>query len=331
MSPKTAKKYLAKAIASELGVLLVGPPGCGKSDIVHQACADAGADLVVFHPVVSDPTDFKGMPMSNAEGTEANFLPFGELKKLLNATRLTVCFIDDIGQAPPSVQAALMQLVLARQINGHKISDKVVFIGATNRREDKAAVSGLIEPLKSRFSTILHIEPSVDDLCEWMLDNDVPPVAVAFLRFRPELLTNPSAPTNDFVNRALGRTIMNMISWYKIGVVDLEVLGGAAGKGFASEFIGFLRVWEGLPNIESIRTDPARAVVPTEPAALFAVAVAVASRIAADTASWVIRYLVRLPQEFAVLGLRDALRKLPAAANSKEYIKWAVANQDLLI
>lgn len=54
----------------------------------------------------------------------------------MTATKLTACFIDDLGQATPAVQAAAMQLILALTLNGHRVSDQVVFVAATNRRTD---------------------------------------------------------------------------------------------------------------------------------------------------------------------------------------------------
>ena len=84
---------------------------------------------------------------------QAEFLPFGDLRALIQADKDTVFFLDDLGQAPPTVQAAAMQLILARRINGHHVSDSVTFIAATNRKQDKAGVSGILEPVKSRFAT----------------------------------------------------------------------------------------------------------------------------------------------------------------------------------
>ncbi len=68
--------------------------------------------------------------------------------KVVTAKRLTVVFLDDIGQSPPAVQAALMQLILARRVNGHRLSDHVVFCGATNDTMHLAGVAGLCARLR---------------------------------------------------------------------------------------------------------------------------------------------------------------------------------------
>ena len=126
------------AFLNNLNILIVGSPGIGKTDTVDQICKELNYDLIISHPVVSDPTDYKGFPF--VIDNKADFIPFGDLRQLIEAKKETVYFLDDLGQSPASVQAACMQLLLSRQINGHKISEKIRFVAATNRREDKAGV-----------------------------------------------------------------------------------------------------------------------------------------------------------------------------------------------
>lgn len=329
MRPDELKKLLTKTIPAGLPVLIKGSPGCGKSDIVGQATEAAEANMILMHPVVSDPTDFKGLP-AVVEG-KADFLPFGDLAALMKAKTRTVAFLDDLGQAPAVVQAAAMQLILARQVNGHKISDEVTFIAATNRREDKAAVTGILEPVKSRFATIVELAPNVDDWCKWAIETDVAPELIAFVRFKPSLFTNPGAITNDIVNRVSPRTVANLGKLFKLGILDLESLGGACGQGFASEFIGFIRVFQTLPSIDAILLSPHKCPVPEEPSALYAVSTALGTRMTKDNVGRVLTYADRMPAEFGVLCVRDGLNKSPTAQESKDFIKWAALNQELLV
>jgi hypothetical protein len=328
MRPAELAAMLANTIANRLPVLIKGAPGIGKTDIVCDAAATAEAELIVLHPVISDPTDFKGLPA--VVGGKAAFLPFGDLEAMCNAKRLTAVFFDDIGQAPQMVQAALMQLILKREINGKRVSPKVVFVAATNRREDRAGVTGILEPVKSRFATIVELKADLNDWCTWALANGVPPVVVAFNRFRPDLFANPGTPTNDIVNRPSPRTIANMGRLYGCGLTTLPVLAGAVGVGYATEFVGFERVWRSLPDIDAILVNPKAAPVPAEPSACFAVAVALAARCSAVNAGRVVAYLARLPEEYAALGIRDIQRTCPTATNNPEFIRWAVAHQNLL-
>src|SRR5687768_14063984 len=126
MNAASLKQAIKASILNNDPLLIQGLPGVGKTAIVAEVTEELGWDLIVSHPSVSDPTDFKGFPWLHQEGkvTVADWVPFGDLRQLIEAKRPTVWLIDDLGQAPPAVQAALMQLVHrdSRSLNGQKLS-----------------------------------------------------------------------------------------------------------------------------------------------------------------------------------------------------------------
>jgi hypothetical protein len=328
MRPKQLSALLASSFKHRRKVLIKGPPGAGKSDIVSQAIDQIQADLVLSHPAVSDPTDYKGMPAILPNGT-AEFLPFGDLNRLIKAAKPTVAFLDDIGQAPPAVQAALMQLLLARRVNGHKISDHVVFCGATNDTKHMAGVAGMLEPVKSRWDTIVELEVSVDDWCNWALDHNLPAELIAFIRFRPALLCD-FKPTRELKNSPCPRTEAAVGRWLQIGIKDHAVLAGAAGEGFATEFIAFLQMYAQLPNLDAILMNPDSAPVPDNLAALYAVIAGLARKAAPANAERVFRYVKRLPKEFEVCCVLDTVRLNQAIQSTRPFVDWSVRNAGVL-
>lgn len=334
MKPQQLKRTLVKCLAAGLPVLIKGAPGVGKTDLFYQAAAEAGMDAEVNHPVVADPTDPKGMPciVTDPETGKkiAVFLPFGFLKRLIDAKRPLAVLLDDLGQAAPVVQAAYMQLLLARRVNGHKISDHVVFVAATNRREDKAAVTSVLEPVKSRFATIIEMTPTAEDWIVWAVENNIRPEVVGFIHFRPDLL-NTGEATTDIVNHPSSRTWMWVSKLLDAGLNDVETIAGSVGMGAAAEFIGFLKVYHDLPNISAILTDPKGTSIPTEPSALFAVVSALVNEIKDKNANKVFTYVNRLPADFSVLFVRDAIRKNPDIQNSKGFIEWALSHKDIVL
>lgn len=327
MKPSGVSHILTRLIPERLPVLLAGAPGIGKTDLVRQAAEACGARLIVSHPVVSDPTDFKGLP-GIVDG-KAEFLPYGDLRALCSATELTVCLLDDVGQAPPAVQAAAMQWLLARRVNGHAVSDWVTFLAATNRRQDKAGVSGVLEPVKSRFASILTVEADLDDWTSWALSHDVQAEIIAFLRFRPGLL-HDFRPTADLTQSPCPRTWAAASRLIGLGIDDPETLTGAVGEGAATELAAFLRIWRQLPSPDAVLLDPAGATVPTDPATLYALCGALAARASDQTGERLIRYANRLPDEFSVLLVRDAVRKDKAVCNSRTFIDWSTRHNEVL-
>ncbi len=332
MKPSQLKNLLAKAIPARAPILIKGAPGTGKTDIVTQASEVAGARLLISHPVVSDPVDFKGMPWVTKDG-KAEFLPFGDLRALIEAQALTVFFLDDLGQAPPTVQAAAMQLILARKINGHQVSDQVCFIAATNRKADKAGVTGILEPVKSRFATIVELTPDLEDWVSWALKAGLPTELIAFIRFRPALLHN-FTPTADITNSPCPRTVFNVGKLMALGLeadLEYEAYSGAAGEGFAAEFMGFLRIFRNLPNPDMVLLNPEKADVPTDPATLYALTGALARKASENTMDRLCRYSYRLPAEFSVLLVRDSVRQDGQVVNTRAFIEWSSKNADVLI
>lgn len=331
MKPSAVKSTLLRLIPAGGSALLVGSPGVGKTDSVKAVADELGYDLLITHPVVDDPTDYKGLPAiiqgTKGQAAGAEFLPFGNLNHMINAERETIVFFDDLGQAAPAVQAACMQLLLAREINGKRISDKVHFLAATNRRQDKAAVTGLITPLLDRFDTVLPFEFDLDDWVEWVLQRDLPPVLAAFARFKPDLL-NKFEANRDMKKSPTPRSAAAVGRLVNLGLDSLDVLSGAAGEGFATEFLAFYRVWQSLPDRNEIYLNPNKAPVPQgKPDVMFALMGSLAHGANAQTIDATVKYLSRVPAEFQALCMKDAIARDRTLVATKAFTGWAVKNQ----
>jgi hypothetical protein len=338
MKPSQLALFLAKAIAAREPALIVGGPGIGKTSIVEQAAAAAKAAVVISHPAVADPTDAKGMPWMEKGAKHAEFKPFGELALVLESKEPTVWFMDDLGQAPPAVQAAYMPWLLARRCGEHCLPDHVTIFAATNRRTDRAGVSGILEPVKSRFATIVTLEPDLDEWSNWAVtQSNIPPELVAFLRFRRELLYN-FVPSADLTNCPLPRTWAaagRLVSLRLPADIEAAALAGAVGEGAATEFMGFLQMFRQLPNIDLILADPASQNIPTQTSVLYAVSTALASRANDKTFPKIATYAQRLVDkghgEFAALLLRDSTRRAPSIMTTPAFVRLGAGELGSLI
>lgn len=359
LNAKQLYQLLQTTIPAGLPILVTGAPGIGKTDIIKKAARAADAELIISHPVVSDPTDFKGLPGIVPPTTEqseptAEFLPFGDLRTLMSAKTPTVFFLDDLGQAPAATQAAVMQLILARQINGHRISNSVIFLAATNRRQDRAGVTGILEPVKSRFATIVELVVDPDAWCQWAIQQpDFPVELLQFIRFRPAML-HDFQPSADLVNTPSPRTVHNVARLLTAGLPkDLEypVIAGAAGAAFASEFLSFLKIFRTLPNPDAVLLDPKNHEMPTDPATLYALTGALARKATPNNFDSLTTIADRLTNElsahggaeFSVVLVKDCLEittprdengnaKGPSPLTAtKAFIQWATNHADLLL
>jgi len=338
LNPKQLATLLEKTIAARHPVLIQGAPGIGKTDIVTQAAAAAGADLLIIYSTCSDPTDAKGMPATwydkETGHQEADFIPFAYLKQMITTKKPLVVFLDDVGGAPPAVQLSQMNLVHARKTgDGTPISDNVVFIAATNRRQDRAGVTGMLEPFKSRWTTIVELQADVEAWTPWALANNLPTEIIAFIRFRPELL-HDFKPSADLNNTPSPRTVANVGKLMQIGLppeMEYSVFSGAAGEGFTAEFMGFLRICRQLPNPDVILMNPDKAEVPTDPATLYALCGALSRKASAGNIERLVTYSNRLPAEFSVMTMRDVFVQKPDLQSTRAAITWFTAHQGVML
>ena len=340
MQPARLKALLTIAVENRFPITIVGAPGIGKTDIIGQVAKELRYDLIVSHPITADPTDYKGFPFPSQDRTKAEFLPFGDLEALIKADTPTIAFVDDVGQSMPSVQAALMQLVLARRIGNHKVSNHVTFVLATNRRQDRAGVQGLLEPLKSR-TTIFELDVSLEDWCDWAITADMPPELIAYLRSNAHALHNFDSK-NDMENGPCPRT------WAKVGhfynlckekVLLLEFATGSVGKAEATGFVAWLYIYQSLPSIDALLMDPSGTPLPTEVNALYAITVGLSARVKEqedkinfDKISIVANRLHEQENsEFAALLIKDCLKRCPEIAYTKEFQQMATSDLGKLL
>lgn len=329
LKPSEVSRVLKGVLGIRKPILIVGPPGVGKSELVQQACEEQGYRLIISHPVVSDPTDFKGMPFPMAEKGVAEFLPFGDLAEVMACTEPTVWFLDDIGQAAPATQAALMQPLGMGQINGKRIPACVTMIGATNRRQDRAGVSGMLEPVKSRFLSILHMRADLGDWKGWAYTHGVHEGVIAYLTFKPDAF-HQFVASADLTNSPCPRTWSHASVILRLGLgaeVEQSVLAGAVGEGAAAEVAAHMKMFRELPDLDAALKAPEKLKVwPEKDAHIqWSVCVGLAARTTVGNFPAIVTYVERLLEkgkgEFAVLLVRDALQREKKVSTTEAFKK----------
>jgi len=357
MKASDLSSVLKLAIAQKWAILIEGSPGIGKSDLVVQALREINkangdaifsrvkkgeitqaqalalveetqTDLIICHPVISDPTDFKGLP--GIVNGQAEFLPYGDLRRLQNATRPLVCFLEDLGTGSQATQAALMQPVLAREINGVKIPDCVTFIGATNRRADGAAVAGIITPLRSRFRATVELTVDAADWCKWALAKGLPLDLIAFVQLRPQML-NTFDPKSAKEGKpfACPRTVAFLGDWLAAGVDSPEVVCGCVGEAFGTEFLGFRAIYKAVAGLPAqVVANPKTAPIPAEVDRMFALSAALSYYATPKNIDAIGQYADRISSEFRTFFWKAATARRPELVETNAHQNWAISHPE---
>lgn len=330
MTPAQISAALRTLVSIRQPVFLWGPPGVGKSQLVAQAARDLGMALRDIRAVLLDPVDLRGLPRITPEGAAQwcppAFLPDGR------AEPRGLLFLDELNAAPPLVQAACYQLILDRRVGEYRLPDGWSVVAAGNREKDRAVTHRMPSALANRM---VHLDCDVclEDWLAWAKEAGMRAEIMAFLRFRPKML-------HDFDPQASGKAFASPRSWeFLSGIMDAgpdpavayELFQGTVGPGAAAEFAGFLELWRELPSVEETLAAPLSARVPSEPAALYAMCEALALAASPETMSALVDYAGRLPAEFGVLLMRDAVCRDESLVHTAAFGQWAEANAQVLM
>jgi hypothetical protein len=349
LTPSQAATTIKTCIRMNRPLMLWSSPGVGKSDTVKQIAQDLDAQVVDIRLSMWDSVDFRGIP-STANGTTTwnppAILPFVDNPKF-DPQKLVLLFLDEAMQAMPSVQSVAFQLILDRAVGEHKLMDNVRIIMASNRQQDRGGANRMATPLANRL-THIELVSDLDSWCTWAFSHNKNPLVVAFLRLKPDLLdlfeqtVNPTLPANVTRKVNVGDLAFpTPRSWAVVADIleqnlptheRLPLITGTIGESPATELEAFLRTWERMPNIDGILMNPASAPVPTEPDILHSVAAALVSRANKGNFPSIYEYVTRLPDEFAMLILKDATGKKAELMTTKTFsqaaVKYAAVWQD---
>lgn len=345
MRPKLAIEVMKAGIKDNTPQLWVSKPGIGKSEILTQAAANLNADLYIAHPPVLDPTYFQGQPaiVTTEDGRRvAEHLPYGQMRKLMeypwDYDKPVVLLLDDVGQAPDSVQAATMQLTLARELNGQKLPPCVRIMAATNDRHHRAAVRGIIAPLLSRFTGGVHrLEPNQGDYSKWALGSGLDPIGVSFTSFFPGCIEVDDNQTEAGMKPGVSpRTFTAMLrAWMSKSYpaeVEYEYLSGICSEDVAQGFLGYVKVAASLPDPDYCIKNPDTYKVPPvdQPDVRIALAAALASRATEVNSKNYFKAIDRLPKDMQNMSIIQAIHRNKQLVAADGFSEWAFKNNDII-
>jgi AAA domain (dynein-related subfamily) len=276
--------------------LITGPPGIGKTAIPAQIAKAVKKQCITFALPSCEEVDLRGLPeIVNGRTQWASPLP---------KTGKGVLILDELTSAQPAVQVAAHHIVREEEGSSERVADGWHIVLTANGATDKTFYRAVPAPLRNRLTTI-KLEPDLESWAGYANKNGVKPEVIAFLKWRPELLTCKDIPSDDaFPSPRSWESISDLLSLSVSASVERELLTGTVGAGPATEFATYLRMVRELPSIESILADQIKTPIPTTPSLLYALVISLAqhTRIKKQSA---MKFIARMPAEFALLYIKE--------------------------
>jgi MoxR-like ATPase len=231
--------------------------------------------------------------------------------------------------------------VLDRKLGEYKLPDGWVVIAAGNPASERGVHFSMPRPLRNRF-VHLDLEPDFEDWTKWAVKAGIRPEILAFLRFKPALLHDSDATSDQ--NAWPTPRSWEMASQVLTGVakrqgstgfaagteIEAALLEGTIGQAATTEFVAFLRLFRQLPSVPEILLNPDKAPVPEEPSARIAVATALGRILTDHSIAKGMVYLNRLPTEMRVLSMRDAAVRDRAITHTPEFVQFGIEHAEVL-
>ena len=341
--------YLSRVLREELAaavegahtpVMLWGPPGVGKSQIVMQTGIELELPVIDIRLSQMEPSDLRGIPFKQNDKVEwavPSILPDASVQGPAG-----ILFLDEINAAAPSVSAAAYQLILDRRLGNYEVPEGWAIFAAGNRQGDRGVTYAMPAPLANRFSHY-EIDINLDDWVAWAFQHNIDERVIGFLRFRPELLFDydpaqnpiafPSPRSWEFAHRALHKFSQHP---------DLVAgsLQACVGQAAAIECQAFIQSLDKMPDLDRIIAGD-EVDVPDEIDLQYAVATALVGRAlrargsddADSVYQHILRYAGRFPQrEMGVMLVSDLHRAIGHELFAvSAFADWADSIADLVL
>lgn len=276
VSPNRAKTSIKHAISRKRPIFLWGPPGVGKSDVVHQIGESINAHVIDVRLSLWDPTDIKGIPYFDSNVNKMVWAPPMELpdEEMAAKYESIILFLDEMNSAAPAVQAAAFQLVLNRRVGQYVLPDNVYIVAAGNRDSDKGVTYRMASPLANRF-VHLEVEVSFDDWFQWAVENKVHKDVVGYLQFaKQDLYTfDPKSNSRAFATPRSWSFVSELLDDGIDDATLTDLVSGAIGEGLAIKFMGHRKVASQMPNPSRILSGDITELKITEPSAMYSLTV----------------------------------------------------------
>lgn len=334
------QEFISTRAGHHTPVMLWGPPGVGKSDMVREVAHKHQAPVIDIRLSQMEPSDLRGIPFrtnGSVEWAIPSLLPNQERHGSQG-----ILFLDEITSAPPTVSAAAYQLILDRRLGEYQVPEGWAIFAAGNRQGDRGVTYSMPAPLANRFSHF-EVETNLDDWVAWAYRNQIDERIIAFLRFRPELLFDfdpahnpvafPSPRSWEFAHRALQKFIDHP-----------QLLQGAlqacVGPAAGVELHAFVSSLDKMPDLDAILRGE-EVSVPSEIDLQYAVASALVGRAIRANESGdgvevhgrILEYAGRFPQrEMGVMLVSDMHRAIGETLFSvPQFNDWAQAVSDVML
>lgn len=350
MNLNTVMERMPHWYASRKCIYLTSAPGRGKTSTIARAPEIIGKKLGKNLGVVI---------INGGLLTPMHVLGFGVVKHLENHSEMVfsdpffwrtsegkrleeydggIIFVDEADKMDVDTKKCIGEASLSGRLGSHQLPPGWVIWMAGNRTSDR---SGSTKELDHLINRRRQIELSDDIVAwdDWATTHGVMPLTRAFANQNPTLVFTDHAPEKQGP-WCTPRSLVDADTYLQIlhketgsfptDPTTIQEIAGDIGAATATALFVFVRLERDMPKFEKIVADPMGAKLAEKPDAQMLVVFNLAHRVTADTLKPVIKYIERMPKEFAITFCKSACKRDASLVIDPALRAWASQNSSLM-
>lgn len=234
-------------------VLLIGPPGVGKTQIMEQIARECKVGLVSYTithhtrqsaiglPYIVE-KEFKGSKRSVTEYTMSEIV--ASVYEKMEATGLSegILFIDEINCVSETLAPTMLQLLQCKTFGNHQIPQGWIIVAAGNPPEYNKSVRDFDVVTLDRIK-LIHVEPDYEVWKKYAYKQAIHPAVISYLNTRTENFCRIETTVD-------GKFFATPRGWEDLSrlLEVYEKLGKRADREVIAQYIQFERIAKDFAN-----------------------------------------------------------------------------------
>ena len=253
------KELLELARISNDVLMIEGVHGIGKSEIIKEYADENDFHLKVLFTSLLEETDLAGIPVpkdNRTEWLEPDWI--SEMKEAKKNGKECVLFLDELNRANTATLNACLELLLNKEINGHKLPENTLVCAAINPSDTGDYQVTEFDPALLDRTLFYTLTPDPEAWVQWAKENNIHKTIINFIKMKPNYLhVSNSSESNELITptpRSWSKLSDLIRNAEKMNMKDtlFTVIKGKVGQIIGSEFYRFYKETSEIVTAEDI-------------------------------------------------------------------------------